>query len=294
MTSLARDNDVGPKPRNNAVRHEDRHGDEDVRQLSTSEVETLTLALERACVTGQLSEVAWLMEHTTLREKMSTLRQALLLASRWAQWHVIKWLLVHIHIDSNLTDNNGNTILHTVISGRQFIDNQLLRCSFTNNMTGLCRSVFVNKDNVNVQDTNEDTPLHHACNRGNSDAIGILLLAGANETLTNNNGQTPVQIAVIKKRWRAVELLDTSNRWKVLIRSHRLRRRTAMRVMMTLVKWKVEQVRCRWTRAIVTLHTIMGLARSEKINNSLKCCFICDALVSACKAWRLCRTNSNK
>jgi hypothetical protein len=125
-------------------------------------------------------------------------------------------------------------------------------------MTELCRLVYVCGEDVNVQDNYDGyTPLHMACFYDNSDSVGALLLAGADETITNDEGQTPVQYAVKYGRVKVLSLLDVSSKWKLLVRSHRLRRRTAVRVMMTLVTWKVQQTRSMWTRAIMTLHTII-------------------------------------
>jgi hypothetical protein len=57
-------------------------------------------------------------------------------------------------------------------------------------MTELCRLVYVCGENVNVQDNYTGfTPLHWACDRINSDSVGALLLAGADETITNDNGR---------------------------------------------------------------------------------------------------------
>jgi hypothetical protein len=101
-------------------------------------------------------------------------------------------------------------------------------------------------------------------NDHNSDCVGALLLAGADETITNDNGQTPVQWAVKWDSVKVLSLLDVSSKWKLLVRSHRLRRRTAVRVMMTLVKWKVQQTRSMWTRAIMKFHTTMVLVEVQQ------------------------------
>jgi hypothetical protein len=103
-------------------------------------------------------------------------------------------------------------------------------------MTELCRLVYVCGEDVNVQHNyNGNTPLHWACYDDDSDIVGALLLAGADETITNDWGLTPVQWAVEWGRVKVLPLLDVSSKWKLLVRSHRLRRRTAVRVMMTLV-----------------------------------------------------------
>jgi hypothetical protein len=114
--------------------------------------------------------------------------------------------------------------------------------SWLGNMAKVCRSVYEYGEDVNAQDHHTgDTPLHRTCYTNDSDIASVLLLAEADETITNDRGQTPVQLAVEYNSVEVLPLLDVSSKWKFLVRSHRLRRRTAVRVMMTLVKWKVQQ-----------------------------------------------------
>jgi hypothetical protein len=87
-------------------------------------------------------------------------------------------------------------------------------------------------------------------------SVGALLLAGADETIINEDGLTPAQWAVMRGRHTVLPMLDVSSKWKLLVRSHRLRRRAAVRVMMSLARWKV-QTRSIWTRAKMTVHNII-------------------------------------
>jgi ankyrin repeat protein len=88
-----------------------------------------------------------------------------------------------------------------------------------------------------------DTPLHEACRLGYSDIVGALLLAGADETIANDRQETPAQEL---STWndatlQMLALLDVSNNWKMLVRSYRLRRHIAARVMLTLIKCEMAQ-----------------------------------------------------
>jgi hypothetical protein len=68
-------------------------------------------------------------------------------------------------------------------------------------VTELCRLVYVCGEDVNVQaNFDGNTLLHTACDADDSDIVGALLLAGADETITNDDGQTPVQLAVEYRR----------------------------------------------------------------------------------------------
>jgi hypothetical protein len=237
---------------------------DDVSLLSTHfirDVNTLGGALDWACRRRQLNVVTWLVEHTVLRDDAGWLGWALEVASRYGQWNIVKWLVTNTQTDVNYTSGRAgenNSVLHLVI--RANTNNSSLP---TYNMKELCRRVYVCGEDVNVQDDYGYTSLHVACFDDISDAVGALLLAGADETITNDRGLTPVQRAVRYKRVKVLSLMDVSSKWKRLVRSHRLRRRTAVRVMMTLVKWKVQQTRSMWTRAIMTLHAIMILVRDK-------------------------------
>ena len=233
---------------------------DDVSQLSThftGDVDTLGWALYWACRYGQLNVVTWLVEHTVLlRDDGRRLGVALVRACIDGKWNIVKWLVNNTQFDVNYADIHSNNILHRVISFNP--TNPLSHSISVLDMTELCRLVYVCGEDVNVQDNyNGDTPLHWACLAISSDSVGALLLAGADETIINYKGCTPVQLAEKSNVKEVLSLLDVSSKWKLLVRSHRLRRRTAVRVMMTLVKWKVQQTRSMWTRAIMTLHTII-------------------------------------
>ena len=62
-------------------------------------------------------------------------------------------------------------------------------------MTKVLSLVYVRGHKMNVQDNYGDTPLHWACSNGHSDIVETLMLAGADETITNDDGETPAQVA---------------------------------------------------------------------------------------------------
>jgi ankyrin repeat protein len=219
------------------------------------DMEACGSALTLACIKNQLTEMTWLVENTALQYSGAELGRALLAAaSNHRLWNVAKWLLKTIqNIDVNINglDNRNDTALHHVIWNRMKSSNTskytTLRydCQYYMTETEMCKLVYVYGEDVNAQDDYGDTFLHIVCSSspGNSDIVGVLLLAGADETITNDDELTSVQLA---SRWRSdkvLELLDVSSKWKLLVRLHRLRRRTAVRVMMTLVNWKVPLTR---------------------------------------------------
>ncbi len=48
-------------------------------------------------------------------------------------------------------------------------------------------------DDVNAQNNNGDTPLHRACHCGYDNVVAMLMAAGADKSMVNMYGQTPVQ-----------------------------------------------------------------------------------------------------
>ena len=63
---------------------------------------------------------------------------------------------------------------------------------------------------INTQDNAGNTPLHLACRFNRKDIVEILMIEGADETITNNVKLTPEQ--QVKKQSEGYELLDLLNR----------------------------------------------------------------------------------
>jgi hypothetical protein len=236
---------------------------DDVSQLSThftGDAVLMGVALYGACEYSQLNVVTWLVEHTVLRNDRRRLRDALLSACRRGHWNITKLLVNNTQVDFKRVRNRRHSfMLHEVIS----FTNEILPICGLIDTTEFCRLVYVCDENVNVRCySNNDTPLHTACFFNDSDRVGALLLAGADETITNDRRETPVQLAVREGEVDVLPLLDVSNEWKLLVRSHHLRRRTAVRVMMTLVKWKVIQ-RKKWANLVINSLCILKSILSD-------------------------------
>ena len=59
---------------------------------------------------------------------------------------------------------------------------------------GTIRALLDGGANVHVRDSSGQTPLHMACSRSSADAVEVLLLWGADETLADQNGGTPADV----------------------------------------------------------------------------------------------------
>lgn len=250
----------------------------------TGDLEKAVSLLTMSCVRGQLIVVEWLMEHTDVRNSADVLGEALGLASWEGQWNIVRWLLVNTQPEVNIYDcvldenhvrtsdfhDREDTPLHSVI-WRSRHDLRLptpflISCCMSGGTMELCRLVDMCNENVNVRDEDGNTPLHWACTNDSSDAVGALLLAGADNNLANDTGKTAWQWVSRKGYVEKLKLMDVSSEWKKLTRTHRLRRRAAVRVMMTLIKWRVKHTNM-WATATMKLHLMLTCAMYKYRNN---------------------------
>ena len=115
-------------------------------------------------------------------------------------------------ININTQDKNGNTPLHyAVIANQQQAVLLLLEngvdaaISNANGATALhaavksgnvdALAVLIDKININAQDKNGNTPLHYAVFANQQQAVLLLLENGADATISNANGKTPLALA---------------------------------------------------------------------------------------------------
>ena len=67
---------------------------------------------------------------------------------------------------------------------------------------------------MNEQNNVGDTPLHIACKLRHNNIVEALMLAGADETIANDEGKTPAQLAERKGGDRELlKLFDRVNLW---------------------------------------------------------------------------------
>jgi ankyrin repeat protein len=263
----------------------------EVRRLSehfTDDDTVLSTVLNKACQVGQLSVVIWMVEHAILRLPWLTavkiLTEALATASKHGQLNVIGWLAQHQALENDsyalsvaleqahahsiwkvvrwllsrtIVNVNTNTIIHDVIMSSNSSDNKLISSVSRGDMGEVCKLVYMYDVDINVQDDFGNTPLRWACLSGNSDILGVLLLAAADETISNQWGKTPAQEAASLRRENMLKLLDVDNEWKLLARTLRLRRRCAMQVMMSLVKWELKQRNGMWKLTAKKVHLLL-------------------------------------
>jgi ankyrin repeat protein len=111
-------------------------------------------------------------------------------------------LLVQHKAPVNIVDNNGSTPLHTALSRRpaNFEIVQLLLAE--------------DSSQINSQSTNGMTPLLLAVQGGSGDCVEFLIGSGADYTLKNKAGQTPLAMAQLANNTRIIELLTSAGATK--------------------------------------------------------------------------------
>ena len=107
---------------------------------------------------------------------------ALLLASQEGNLDTIN-ILLESRADPNITSAEGNTWLHYAVDGR---------CS-----KEVFQAIIDHGADVNSRNKDNVTALMVACKKRNSDAINVLLNAGANPRLADTNGDTCMHHAVV-------------------------------------------------------------------------------------------------
>ena len=116
--------------------------------------------------------------------------------------------------------------------------------------------VYVRDHEINVQDNEGETPLHEACYRGHSYILEILMLAGADETITNDNGKTPAQV-VNREHKELLKLLDRVGLWHAM-----QERQKKLKLSQTLLTLRL--MRKRRIKYCINPYRLQKLKKSEK------------------------------
>ena len=109
-----------------------------------------------------------------------------------------------------LASQNGNSyIVNTLLkSGADIKAKQaaLIRATY-NNRIEIVQLLIEYKTDVNVKDTNSNTPLHIATQRNHHELMDILMQNGADIEATDRKGFSPIHLALGFKKYQALEVL---------------------------------------------------------------------------------------
>ena len=223
----------------------------------SNDVKVLSQALIKSCRYGHLDVVKWLGGHTAadVNYNKGVWETPLTAACDNDDLDIVKYLVETCHADVNLPDRlgytsltmachrvsmsvsmyllcevsdldvniayryGGNTALHLAVwCSKDRGYTQLHKaCRYRGDVTEVLSLVYVRGHKINVQDNNGDTPLHLACLYGLSDIVKTLMLAGAEETITNDFRKTPAQVAESAGHSELLKLLDRDSLWQVML-----------------------------------------------------------------------------
>ena len=144
-------------------------------------------------------------------------------------------------LNINIADRHGNTALHLAVWCSKDDFTQLHWACYSGyyyrgDVTKVLELVYVRGHNINVQDNDGNTPLHYACGNGYSDIVETLMLAGADETITNDEGKTPAQVAESEEHSELLKLLDRNSLWQAMLRQNKLKQLSLVVLMMLAVR----------------------------------------------------------
>lgn len=95
-------------------------------------------------------------------------------------------------LDANAADEWGNTFSHMACSSPEALNYYSKKPSF----------------NISARDANGSTPLHHAAVNYNKEVGKLLVSLGADKTIRNNDGKTPIEMMIpdyqAKEEWRSI------------------------------------------------------------------------------------------
>ena len=220
--------------------------------------------LTAACVNDHLDIVKYLVEtcHADVNLPDSYGDTSLTRACHCVRMSVSMYLLCEVSdLDVNIAKSDGNTALHLAVWCSKYNNTQLHKaCEYRYDVTEVLSLVYVRGHKINVQDNAGDTPLHRACFFGNSDIVETLMLAGADETITNDEGKTPAQVAESKGRSELLKLLDRDSLWQVMLgRRNKLKLSLVVLMMLTVRLMRQRQMIRRWCHTLTVVHVMLTI-----------------------------------
>ena len=234
------------------------------------------LPLTAACDYDQLHVVKYLVEacHANVNLPDKRGHTSLTQACRYFSMSVSMYLCEVRDLDVNIADNDGNIGLHYAIWCNKDNFSKLHEICDKGDVIELLRLVYVRDHKINVRDNFGFTPLHWACFKGHSDIVRTLMLAGADETITNDERMTPAQVAVNEGHTGLLKLLDSNNLWQMILGGlNNSKMSVVILLPLTLRLIRKRQMTRRWCHTLTITHvllTIGNIIKSGRTNVKLK------------------------
>ena len=222
--------------------------------------------LTAACENDHLDMVKYLVEtcHADVNLPDSEDYTSLTMACRYVSMSLSMYLLCEVSdLDVNIADRDGNTALHLAVwcSKDRGYTQLHEACGYSRGgVTEVLSLVYVRGHKINVQDNRGNTPLHKACYRGHSDIVETLMLAGADETITNDYGETPAQVAESAGHSELLKLLDRDSLWQVMLgRRNKLKLSLVVLMMLTVKLMRQRLMIRRWCHTLTVVHVMLTI-----------------------------------
>jgi hypothetical protein len=246
-----------------------------------------THPLMNYCRKGYTNIVNWLLRYFIDHDIFVQCYDMLLKASEFAQWAVVKCLLENFKdLPENVFNVNCATVrprsnysffyafvssrdspLHLVISRRLNPELTALHNAVYVGDTGLVTKLATDA-NVNLQDSNGDTALHHAYRRNPFDKkyilmIRILTSKFADSSILNESNQTPIDVGTNLHGHHQMDYLNT-----MLKQSFYLRRYLNAGLLALRIRRRCNLLRLRRAihsvRVVKTVFTVLEFTSSKR------------------------------
>ena len=175
-------------------------------------------------------------------------------------------------LDVNIAGYRGFTALHFAVSCSKDIgDTHLHLACIKGDVTEVMRLVNVDDHMINAQNNGGYTPLHLACRLGHSDIVKTLMLAGADETITDIYWRTPAQVAVKYRHPELLKLLDRQTLWAEMQTTNfnKLTVRCCL-VMLTLQLMKFKLILINWCQIFSVVHIVLTIKHLTQKHHKFK------------------------
>ena len=229
--------------------------------------------LTAACDNDHLDMVKYLVEtcHADVNLPDSYGYTSLTIACLNVRMSVSMYLLCEVSdLDVNIANSYGNTALHLAVWRSKDIGYTQLHEAcyrYRGDVTEVLSLVYVRGHKINVQNNYGNTPLHLACSKGLSDIVETLMLAGADETITNDEGKTPAQVAESEGHSELLKLLDRNSLWQVMLgRRNKSKLSVVILVMLTARLMRQRQMIRRWCHTLTVVHVMLTITSIINFN----------------------------
>ena len=183
--------------------------------------------LKAACYNGHVDIVKYIVEicHANVNLLDKGGFTPLSMACHRVQFSVAKYLINEVNdLDINFANKKKrNVALHYTIWCNKQSRTPLHEACQKRDVNKVLELVNIKGRDVNAQDNSGYTPLHTACYNGFGNIVEILMLEGADETITNDHTKTPAQVAEAKGHTEILKLLDRVSLWNEMQRKKKFK-----------------------------------------------------------------------